>query len=109
MKLTITEYAGNFVAGNTQEQVEAINLPASLHHYRGEVENSLMATSPKIDVEWDIRQGEGDPGACKVELGPELDDDPDSADNAREEELIAFMVDAVREKVFSRGEFWVNA
>lgn len=112
MKITITEFEGNFVCGNSQDQIDAINLPASIEAYKTRVAKNIeaMNTCNADEVEFDVRPGEGSPGPVRVEFDEDIESDPDAAiDNERQREEIGFVVDAICERVFSQGEFWVNA
>lgn len=100
--VTIQEFEGNFVCGNTEDQISAINLQQSICNYKSQVVKALFDFNPEIEIEWDLRKGEGDPKHTVTPGdGYEL--------FAEEENGLLFTIDAVREKAFSLGEFWATA
>lgn len=106
MKLTICEFTGNFVSGASSEASDAINLDASICEYRKQVETAITALGADIEIEWDIRTGEGDPSPYFHAEAVDPEDESGIWDNYEEE--IKFSIDAIREKVFSQGTFWVE-
>lgn len=107
--ITVQEFDGNFVCGNSQEQIDAINLPASITEYRNRVESALLGYWGGNEIEWNIQSGEGSPKHV-VSFASDYSDGMESDGGLQdEEESILFVIDAVRERVFSQGEFWVNA
>ena len=106
MKITICEYTGNFVCGQSSENIAAVNLDASVCEYRKQVETAIVALGADIEIEWDIRSGEGDPSPYFHAEAVDPDDES-GLWNGYEAE-IKFSVDAIREKVFSNGTFWTE-
>ena len=91
LKLTICEFKGNFL-GNSDGA--GVNLEQSIANYCAAVEKSIKQ-GEIIEIQWDIRNGEGDPNRYFSAS--------DNEDDMRE------AVNYTREKVFSAGEFWVMA
>ena len=110
MKITVVEYEGNFICGNSQEQTDAINLPASIESYKTQVRTlvEVMNTCNAEEVVFDVRHGQGYSGCMRVEFDEDIENDTEAAiDNERQRNEISFVVNAIREKVFSQGDFWV--
>ena len=104
--VTIQEFTGNFVAGNTDEQIAGINIEQSICNYQTAVEDALSGYNHKIRIEWDVRHGEGDP-KHRVTAEDEYNREYYVLQYSVVEDIL-FTADAVRERVFSQGEFWVT-